>query len=457
MKIALIRPNYRSHIITPPLGLGYLSGYLKKHGVNTVIIDGLKENLNSKQLIQRILDIKPAVAAITCLTAFYKETVSLSLELKENKITTIIGGPHPTFLPYRTLVESQADYVICGEGEIPLLDLVRNNFRNDNVQGVYSLDNLKNEHHAVMKAKIVENLDDLPFPDWEQMNPHDYPKAPHGAVIRGFPVGVIVSSRGCPYECTFCAAPKFCDRKIRFRTPENVVEEIEYLIKNFKIKEVHFEDDNLTFNADHVENICRLLIEKKIRINWACPNGIRADKINPEIIQLMKDSGCYYFAYGIESANAQILKNIKKKESIESIENAIEMADRAGISTQGFFIFGLPGETRETIEENINFALKSKLSRAQFIILDVLPGSELWDTLQGEFIPNWEKESYREPEWLPEGMTKEQLLAAQTRAFKEFYLRPKIFLKLLKLVNYRQLYYLIKRLKVYGLIKDRAI
>jgi anaerobic magnesium-protoporphyrin IX monomethyl ester cyclase len=457
MKIALVRPNYKSHIITPPLGLGYLSSYLKNHGINTVMVDGLKEQLNSSRMMKRILDLEPDAVAITCLTAFYKETVSLSRELKKRKITTIIGGPHPTFLPYQTLVESQADYVICGEGEIPLLDLIKNNFLNENIQGVYSLENLKNENQTIIKAQIIENLDNLPFPDWEQMNPYDYQKAPHGAVIKGFPVGVIVTSRGCPYECTFCAAPKFCDRKIRFRTPENVVEEIEYLINKFKIREIHFEDDNLTFDPDNIKKLCRLLIEKKININWACPNGIRADNISPEIIQLMKDSGCYYFAYGIESANPQILKNIKKKESIETIEKAIEIADRIGISTQGFFIFGLPGETETTIEENIHFAVRSKLSRAQFIILDVLPGSELWDTLKGKFIANWEKESYREPEWLPEGITKEQLLAAQTKAFNKFYLRPKIFLRLLKLVNHRQIYYLIKRLKVYGLIKKRVI
>jgi radical SAM superfamily enzyme YgiQ (UPF0313 family) len=454
MKIALVRPNYNSHIITPPLGLGYLSSYLKKSGTDTVIIDGLKENLDFRRMINRILDLKPDAVAITCLTAFYNQAVSLSRELKKNKITTIIGGPHPTFLPYQTLVESQADYVVCGEGENPLRELIRNNFRNDNIPGVYSLENLKSERQEIIKARLVDNLDELPFPDWAQMNPQDYPKAPHGAFIRGFPVGVIITSRGCPYECTFCAAPKFCDRKIRFRTPENVVEEIEYLIKNYQVKEIHFEDDNFTINADNVKRLCRLLMEKKIKINWACPNGIRADNVSPELIRLMKESGCYYFAYGIESANPRILKNIKKRESIDTIERAIKMADEAGISTQGFFIFGLPGETASTIEENVNFALSSGLSRAQFIILDVLPGSELWDTLQGKFVPNWEKESYLEPEWLPDGITREQLLTAQSRAFRKFYLRPKIFFKLLKLIDPGQFFYLIKRLKVYRFFKD---
>ncbi|MBN1364225.1 MAG: radical SAM protein [Syntrophaceae bacterium] len=453
MKIALVRPNYKSHIITPPLGLGYLSSYLKKNGIDTVIIDGLKERLDSRWMIKRILEFKPDAVGVTCLTAFYSEVVLLSRELKKNKIVTIIGGQHPTFLPYQTLVESQADYVVCGEGEIALLDLARNDLCNDSIQGVYSLENLKNENQEIIKTRVVENMDELPFPDWEQMNPKGYPRAPHGAFIKGFPVGVIVTGRGCPYECTFCATPKFCDRRIRFRTPENVVQEIEHLIKNFQVKEIHFEDDNFTFNASNVEKLCRMLIEKNIKINWACPNGIRADDISSELVRLMRKSGCYCLAYGIESVNSKILKNIKKKETLENISRAIDMTEKAGIAAQGFFIFGLPGETTETIEENIKFALCAGLSRAQFIILDVLPGSELWDTLRGKFVPNWEKESYREPEYLPEGITRKQLIGAQTKAFRRFYLRPKIFFRLVKLIDYRQIIFLFNRIKDYRLFK----
>ena len=454
MKIVLIRPNYNSHIITPPLGLGYLSSYLKKFGIDTVIIDGLKERLELSQMVGKILDLKPDAVAITCLTAFYKEVILLSRELKKNNIRTIIGGAHPTFLPYQTLIDSGADYVVCGEGELSFLNLINRKFQNDNIQGVYSLKNFKNEHQPIIKSPVVENLDELPFPDWEQIDPNSYPRAPHGAFMKGFPIGVIITSRGCPYECTFCASPQFCDRKIRFRTPENVVEEIEHLVKAFKIKEIHFEDDNLTLRRDNVEKLCHLLIEKNINIKWACPNGIRADEVDQEIIQLMKNSGCYYFAYGIESANPQILKNIKKRESIETIERAIEIADKVGIACQGFFIFGLPGETADTIEENINFAVRSKLSRAQFMILDVLPGSELWEILKGKFVPNWDKKSYKEPEWIPDGVTREQLLSAQSTAFRKFYLRPKIFLRLLKMVDHRQIFYFIRRLKDYRLLKN---
>lgn len=452
MKIILVRPNYDSHIITPPLGLGYLASYLKQRNIDVIIIDALKENINSEKVVEKILSQSPDVVGLTCLTAFYGEVVALSKLIKNHNIKVIIGGTHPTFLPYSTLKETGADYVICGEGEVSFSKLILNNFINNNIPGVYSLDNLRDENQAIIKSEIVTNLDDLPFPDWGQINPNFYPRAPHGAVVKNYPVGIVMTSRGCPYECTFCASPRFYERKIRFRSPENIISEIEYLVKKYGVKEIHFEDDNLTLIKEKVEKICNLFIKSKLNISWACPNGIRADRVDRELIRLMKASGCYYFAYGIESANEQILKNIKKKESIKTIENAIKIADEEGISCQGFFIFGLPGETKLTINESIEFAKKSRLSRAQFLILDILPGSELWETLKGKFAPNWNKKSYKEPEWLPIGLSSKDLLQAQSRAFREFYLRPRIIVKLLRLVDFKQIRYLLKRLADYGVI-----
>ncbi len=453
MRIVLVRPNYKSHIITPPLGLGYLASYLKKEGIESIIIDGLRENLDSHALLKRILSYSPDLVALTCLTAFYHEVIEVSNLVKKAKILCVIGGVHPTFLPHQTLIDSHADYVVCGEGEIALTKLIKNDLRNDGIKGVYSRSDLQDDNSVVEKAERVEDLDILPFPDWEQIDPNIYPQAPHGAIVENYPIGIIMTTRGCPYECTFCASPKFYDRKIRFRSPENVVEEIKYLVEEFGVKEIHFEDDNLTLKRQHIKRICDLIIEKNLNITWACPNGIRADKIDEDLAELMAKSGCYYFAYGVESANSNILKMIKKEETIEQIEKSIDCADKKGISCQGFFIFGLPGETKETIKESIKFAVKSRLSRAQFIILDVLPGSELWDTLKNKFVPNWQKNSYKEPEWIPEGLTKEYLLKAQSKAFFKFYFRPKIFFKLISMIKIKQIKFLWKRLTEYRLVK----
>ncbi len=254
MKIVLVRPKYKSHIITPPLGIGYLSSYLRKNGIEVKIIDALKENLELKSVVKIILKEKPDAVGITCLTAFYIEVCKLSRRLKRHNYKVIIGGIHPTFLPYRTLKESKADFIVCGEGEKALLQILKSNFKPKNIIGVYSQKNIKKVKNMPFpqKAEAFMNLNQLPFPDWEQMNPNTYPRAPHGAIAKNFPIGIIMTTRGCPFMCSFCASPKFYDRKIRFRTVENVVSEIKYLVKNFGIKEVHFEDDNLTLKRDHV-------------------------------------------------------------------------------------------------------------------------------------------------------------------------------------------------------------
>ena len=456
MRIVLVRPNYDSHIITPPLGLGYLAAYLKMHGLEAKIIDALRDDLSTEALLERILAQKPDAVGITCLTAFYQQVVRLSTLLKKRGIRVILGGVHPTFLPCETLRDSQADYVVRGEGEIALLKLAQNGFLNDGIPGVYSSEDVRAGKPPGEKAPWVEDLDELPFPDWEQIDPNSYPEAPHGAIVKHFPIGVVTTTRGCPNQCTFCASPQFYNRKIRFRSPENVVEEIRYLVERFGAREIHFEDDNLTFKRDHAERICNLIIESGIKISWACPNGIRADRIDEELIRLMKRSGCYCVAYGVESANPQILHNVKKHERLETVENAINIASRAGISCQGFFVFGLPGETPQTIEETINFAKNSNLSRAQFLILDVIPGCELWETLKGKFRPDWTKNSFKEPEWIPDGLTKDQLKKAQSRAFRKFYSSPARFLRLAVSLKPGQLKYMARRLKDYRILGAKS-
>ncbi|MGA2032300.1 MAG: radical SAM protein [Thermoguttaceae bacterium] len=454
MAILLVRPFYDTHIITPPLGLGYLSSYLQKRGIETKIIDAVRDNLTADVLVDRILQEQPEAVGIMCMTCYYDTVVSLCRKLKSYGVRVILGGVHPTVLPRATLRDSQCDFLIAGEGEMALAELVERRFDPRGISGVYTADNIDTiDDDNVVKAKPIDCLDDIPFPDWAQMSPSSYPYAPHGAIARNYPIGVVVTSRGCPYECTFCASPKLCGRRIRFRSPRNVIDEVHYLVDNYGVKEIHFEDDNLTLKRSHIEEICRLLIAEEIQISWACPNGIRADKVDAELISLMKRSGCYYFAFGVESANAQILRNIKKQESLATINDSIKMARKAGICCQGFFVFGLPGETAETLVETIHFASSSNLSRAQFLILDVLPGCELWDTLDGQFCPNWSKDSFREPEWLPSGMTRNQLVRAQICAFRKFYFaNPGRLFRLATSVRPSQVKYLMKRLLDYRII-----
>ncbi|MCG8432274.1 MAG: B12-binding domain-containing radical SAM protein, partial [Candidatus Omnitrophica bacterium] len=361
----------------------------------------------------------------------------------------VIGGPHVSALPEESLRDTGADYAVCGEGESSFVELIGYIMRGDpweGIPGVYKA----GDHRRVQRRPFIENLDDLPFPDWEAMDPRRYRHAPHGGLIKQFPVAPVVSSRGCPYECTFCASPRIWERKIRFRSPENTVDEISYLVKQFGVREIHFEDDNLTMKKEYVLRLCRMLLERKLKVSWATPNGVRADTLDREMLRLMKRSGCYYLAFGIESANAGILKRIRKRASLDTISRAISLARREGIMTQGFFIFGLPGETPETIRESMAFARSSGLDRAQFLILDVLPGSALWDELKDQRrLPLCEARSFQQVTWLPEGIDEQTLLAAQSRAFREFFLRPRQLLGLVKYLKLSQLSFVARRMHDY--------
>ena len=452
MEIALVRVKYNSHIITPPLGLGYLASYAQKCGHKVLIIDALRDNLSNEQVVEKINVAGISAVGITCLSAFYNEVVELSKMLKAEGKKVFIGGIHPTFMPKQTLIDTGADYVSLGEGEISLKKLLDANFDGTGIQGIYNLENLPDKP---IKGEKVENLDDLPMPDWGQISPKSYPRAPHGAVTKNYPIGIIMTTRGCPYGCKFCASPNFYDRKIRFRSPKNVVDEIEYLVKNHGVKEIHFEDDNFTLKRSHAYEVCKMIVDRKIKITFTCPNGIRADKVDKELLLMMKKAGCYCFAYGIESANPQILKNINKDEDIETIKKSIDIAADCGIDCVGFFIFGLPGETKQSIEQSINFALSSKLTRAQFMIFDVLPGCNLYDDLDGQFESDFSKESYCSPEYVPETLTKQDLIDAQERAFRKFYFRPRIMFRMLRSVTLSQVGFLAKRLLTFGIIKHR--
>jgi len=438
MKIVLVRPKYNTHVITPPLGLGYLSSYLKQGHIQVKIIDALKDNLHTHTLLKKILAEKPDAVGITCLTAFYPQVVKLSQSLKKRRLKCIIGGIHPTFLPYQTLKQSQADFVICGQAEVALLKLVKANFVNQNIPGVYSLKNLR-KNTPVIKAKPIKNLDDLPFPDWEQLDPNTYSTAPHGAFVKNFPIGSIMTTRGCPYMCSFCASKNFYDRTIRYRSTKNIIQEIKHLINNYGVKEIHFEDDNLTLRRDHIEKLCQAIIKNKLKISWTCPNGIRADRVDEKLLRLMKKSGCYLIAFGIESANPHILKNIHKLETLADIKKAIQLTNKVGILSQGFFIFGLPGETKQTMENSIRFAKQTQLARAFFGVLQILPGTELWD-------------KYKNPNWTPNGLSRKVLLQTQSKALRQFYLRPLTLLKIAQHIKPQQIKLLFKRAKDYQLL-----
>lgn len=452
MNIFLVRPFHHSHLIQPPLALGYLSAYLQRHGHQVKVIDGLREQLDNNTLARRCAEAD--LAGISCLSDYYPQTVDLARCLKRAGVPVVIGGPHASFAPRRTLEETGADCVVVGEGEATMLELVSTLAEAGDIRGIPGV--ATDEHPDREPGELLDDLDALPFPDWDDCPPSSYPLAPHGGVAKSFPIAPMTSTRGCTYACSFCSSPYLWQRRIRYRSPQNVVDEIEYMVKRHGVREIHFEDDNLTLKRAHVEGIAQRMLSRGVKVSWATPNGIRVDTIDRELLELMKRSGCYSVAFGIESANPEILARCGKRTSIERIEEAINLAHEAGLITQGFFIFGLPGETEQTIEQTIDFARRSRLDKAQFLLLDVMPGSALYDEVGGQVPDLASYQSYHDMTWCPEGLDPDVLRRAPGRAFRAFFASPRRVLRMARMIRPAQLRFVLRRLSDFRVLPVRS-
>jgi len=451
MKITLVRPNHHSHLIQPALALSYLTAFLKQNGHHTLPIDALNLDLTNEDLCHRC--VGAGLVGISVLSDYYPQTVDLSRQLKRKGLRVVLGGPHVAIIPQQSMEESEADFAVVGEGEAALLELIQDLEGGGDGEGIPGVLTRRTPQTSVRPQ--IKDLDTLPFPDWDLMCPNTYPQAPHGGVAKNFPIAPMTSSRGCPHACSFCSSPALWQRRIRFRSPENVVDEIQYMVRRFGVREVHFEDDNMTMRREHAAGIAEGILRRGIKISWATPNGIRADRVDRELLSLMQRSGLYSVAFGIESADPEVLRRCGKKTNIEKMEQAINIASDLGIITQGFFIFGLPGETEESIERTIRFATRSKLDKAQFLLLDVMPGTRIWDEFEEK--PDLSSyQSYHDLTWCPEGLDPEVLRKTPSRAFKTFFFsRPRRILKMLSMIRPQQLRFVLRRMSDFRIIPTR--
>ena len=450
MKILLVTPPKEALTVTPPLGLGYIASVLRDNKNDVAILDAQKKSLNIESVVKKIKEINPDILGVSALTSNYCNAKRIIKKIKEERpgIKVVIGGPHASALPESTLKESAADYLVKGEGEYPFLKLV--NFLKKERKDPYHIENLYYKENGKIKANPVtaeiENLDEIPFPAWDLIDPREYPLNPHQFFFKKHPIAPIITTRGCPYLCTFCSAGFLLGRKLRLRSPERVVDEIELLVNKFGVKEIHFEDDNFTLVKEHARAICKEIVKRKIKIVWQCPNGIRADALDDGLIRLMKESGCYRLAFGIESGSQEILDRANKKLNLVNVANVMKMVKERGIETQAFFIMGLPGETKETAIETIKFMKELPIDLADISLLNYLPGSRLFSEKYnaGECDNiDWDEFNYftAQP---TDSLSQEELKTFQKRAMRQFYLNPKTMFYLLKNINVGQVSHILK-------------
>jgi len=375
MRVLLVVPGTYSWRypgqVQPHTGIAYLTGILKKNGIEVKILDmGLK--YHAKQLFSTLDVFRPQLIGITVFSLFHKRAYDLIDNIKNHgDYQIVLGGPHISAVGDRVLRESKADFIIKGEGEETLLQLCKTigeaKIDYSNIQGLIWKSGCGVVENDV--RPFIDNLDILPFPAYEEFPLEKY-SCYQDKILP------IITSRGCSQHCIFCSVRLCMGRKFRPRSPENVVAEIEHWYekgwKNFQ-----FQDDNFTCDIDRARRICELIVSKNLAIKWSLPNGVRADKLDRELLEKMRESGCFRIALGVESANNDVLRRIKKGIKIERVEEIVKMIKQVGMELVGFFIVGHPTETYERFMESVEFARRMPFDQVSFWNMIPYPGTEL--------------------------------------------------------------------------------
>jgi anaerobic magnesium-protoporphyrin IX monomethyl ester cyclase len=363
-----------------PLGLLYLAAVLDEAGYKTEILDAFMTDspfrkigdmtevgMPYEKIKEEIRRRKPDIVGIANpFTSQVEHAVRVADIVKEvnPSILTVVGGPHVTVVPTEFLEEAKnVDIVAIGEGEYTILDIVRF------FEGKKKIDDIEGITHR-MDGKVVlnsprpfnENLDELPYPAYHLVDMEQY-LSPKMIEYRSFQSRALsmITSRGCPFNCSFCSVHLHMGKTFRAHSVDYVVDHIEHLVNKYRVKTIYFEDDNLTFDIKRFEAICDKILEKDIKFQWETPNGVRADYLTLELLKKMKKTGCQSVFVGIESGDQYVLDNIIGKSlKLTNVIKFAEMCKKIGLKTGAFYIIGFPGETKETMRNTVKFALMMK-------------------------------------------------------------------------------------------------
>lgn len=421
------------------MGLAYIAAVLEKNNIPVKILDANAQNLSVDDVIKEASDWGANIVGVSILTPGHNFTVEIAKKLPPSVIS-VAGGPHATAIP-EALLKEGFSVVVRGEGEETFLDLaLGKNFAE--ISGISFKENgvIKNN-----PDRIPPDPNSLPLPARHLLINNGVNKPYFSGGTQHFPWAIITTSRGCPYNCYYCNKLIF-GRKIRYRSPENVMKEIDFLVEKYGVKEIDVGDDCFNFDMERAEKIFDLLTSRDYKIHLRFSNGIRADKIDEKFLEKAKKAGCSYIAIGVESGSQEILDKIPKGESLNDIRKATALIKKAGIPVTGFFIIGLIGDTKETMEKTINFAKELDLNIASFNMAVPYPGTRMWNIIKenkGEiFLKGWDDFHHTSGRCLFSlpGMSDPKTIEIMyKKAINQYYFRPGYLLKqVLKIRSFAQ-------------------
>ena len=450
MRIALINPKFRLPIdtrTTAHLGLAYLAAVSERRGDEVVIFDADVEDQPISEFVQQF---KPDLVGITANTPQVKQAWRTARAIKEvHDCLIVLGGPHVSVLPEESCEKPYVDVVVRGEGEEAWIDISNRLEEYLEDQPEYTTQAFMHPENEVFQDSLgltfktsdgrihnnadrvpIADLDSLPWPAYHLFKMDRYtnlqPATDHIDGARSFS---ILTSRGCPYRCTFCSQ-SIMPIKWRSRSPESVLAEWRHLVVDLGAEEIGVLDDSANIRVKRLEDLANLLIENKLNhVPWIFVNGIRANLASKELLGLLKQAGLKRTAFGVESGDPEILASIDKKVDHDTIRQAFKNAKEVGLETIAFLIIGLPGETRQSMQRTIDFAIELDPVIANFSMMTPYPGTKVYEIVkrQGRFLINdWEDYVFFEQKARYEmgEMTAELVEEMYRKAYRQFYLRP---------------------------------
>lgn len=382
MKIFLLFPRFRDKVWGLPLGVGYLASVLINNDfTDLTVLDGTFQKWD--ECLQRVREEKPDILGVSVQTIFADLAFNFAREIKKYRPNTLVvfGGPHPTILPEQTVSQSFVDVVCVGEGEYTMLELAREMNLKD-INGI-----LYREDGQILAnppRKLIANLDKLPFPAYNLFNPAYFK---HGWAT-------VLGSRGCPFNCSFCqpALSKIFSRRVRYRSSENIIEEMIELSDKYNVHGFHFIDDTFTVDKKWTTTLCEKLIEENLGFKWIA--STRSDTVTPELLEIMKKAGCIQVCVGVESGDSIIRNEIYNKNiTVRQIVDCFKWIKAAGMKGYAYLMVGAPGETRKSILRSLELLDVIKPDFCQATVTTPLLGTNLYSYCQEKGIIQAEKYS----------------------------------------------------------------
>lgn len=436
MKVTFLNPPQTNSkykflgVVAPSIGIGYMAAVLEVNGYEVDVLDASALELTYDEIGEEILKRNPDIVSISALTPTIGVALDSADKIKQVKPDTIVvlGGYHPTFEFQSLLEEPSVDVVVRGEGEYTFLDLVRAIEKKEdlvNVKGLAFHDKDDGSLVLTPDREIIMDLDELPFPAF-----HLFPMEKYRILNISTNVATIITTRGCPMQCSFCSSAALHGHKLRRRSYQNVCDEIEVRLREQNIDTIAFMDDTFTLNKKFVRDFCAEVKRRGLKFWWGCTS--RVDTLDEELLETMKDAGCITIFMGVESADQQMLEKMDKNITISKTENAFRLARKVGIRTIASCVIGMPEDTKKSINQTIDFVKKLNPNYALYSLATPYPGTKFYnETFKKNLIQikDWSKYTLLNPVLETVDCSSQELRSIQKKAFLKFYLRPNYLIR----------------------------